>query len=142
MIDFQKVADVIEKAPAETIDLIFSIELEGELEQIAEFNQLTDDEYLQMVDEVGYIILGLKKRNNFIDSLIEFGISKELATSINKEVNEKVFLKMDKIRGIEKKQFISNTQLTKNHFDKKQTEKIRILEKQKKSITDILSSIK
>jgi hypothetical protein len=99
-IDFQKVADVIEKAPKGIKNLMFSVELGDRLFEIATTNGVEEEEpYLQMVDEVGYVILGLKSPSSFVDSLVQMGISKDLATSIFSEIDGEIFSKLKKFEG-------------------------------------------
>jgi hypothetical protein len=98
-IDFQKVESAIEKIPEAIRRLMFSVELGDDLFEIITTSGVdTEEEYLQIVDEVGYVILGLKKSSSFVDSLVQTGISNDLATTIFNEIDKEVF---SKLKGIE-----------------------------------------
>lgn len=94
-IDFQKVAEAVEKASPEIKELMFSTDLSDALEEIAESNKVEEDIYLEMVDEVGYVILGLKSRSSFSQSLEEIGLEKTKASFISKEIESKIFSELD-----------------------------------------------
>lgn len=96
--DFQKVAEAIEKASKEIKDLMFSVELGEKVTDIAFENNLEEEVALKLSDEVGYVILGLKSRTSFFDSLAEIGIDKNVASSVAKEVELKIFSELDKIK--------------------------------------------
>ena len=67
--DFQKVADAIEKSGPEIKDLLFSEKTGQFLNDLVQQNNLDEEKTLKMIDEVGYIILGLKERSSFENSL-------------------------------------------------------------------------
>ena len=67
--DFQKVTEAIRKSSPETKRLIFSAELGEKVTDIAFENNLDEEVALKLADEVGYVILGLKSRTAFFDSL-------------------------------------------------------------------------
>lgn len=94
-IDFQKVADAIEKASPEIKGLMFSMDISDTLEEIAESNKIEEEIYPNMVDEVGYVILGLKQRSSFATSLEELGLEKTKASFISKEIESKIFSQLD-----------------------------------------------
>ncbi|KND48339.1 MAG: hypothetical protein AB198_02500 [Parcubacteria bacterium C7867-003] len=96
-IDFQKVADAIEKASPRIKELMFSQDLFGTLEEIAESNKIEEEIYPEMVDEIGYVILGLKQRSSFASSLEELGFEKTKANFISKEIESKIFSQLDTI---------------------------------------------
>lgn len=99
-IDFQKVESAIEKIPEATRRLMFSVELGDDLFEIITTSGVdTEEEYLQIVDEVGYVILGLKKPSSFVDSLVQTGISNDLATTIFNEIDKEVFSKLKDIEN-------------------------------------------
>jgi len=98
-IDFQKVADAVEQASQEIKDLMFSAEIGIKIEDVAEENNLSEEKTLMLVDEIGYVILGLKSRNNFTDSLVQIGADKDVAIKINKEVTTSIFSELDKIKN-------------------------------------------
>lgn len=98
-IDFQKVAEATEKAPEEIKKLMFSPELGEKLLEIVTINGIEEEEpYLQIVDEVVYVMLGLKEGSSFIDSLVQIGINKDSAITISNGINQELFSKLDNIR--------------------------------------------
>jgi len=101
-IDFQKVADAIEKSTPEIKDLMFSAELGDTLFKIAEKNNLDEDKYLQMVDEVGYVILELKESAVFENNLIQIGVDKNISQTIGKEIKDSIFSKIGGVKNTSK----------------------------------------
>jgi hypothetical protein len=98
-IDFEKVAEAIEKSSQEIKDLMFSAELADKIGIIAEENKLEEEIAFKFIDEVGYVILSLKSRSSFFDSLVGIGIDKNIASLIAKNVDEKIFSELDKIKN-------------------------------------------
>lgn len=104
--DFQQVADAIEKSSPEIKDLLFSNEIGQALQSIAENNNLDEEASLKMIDEIGYVILGLKERSSLKNSLVSIGIQKTVVLSIIQEISREIFSKLDKIdtpKNIEEK---------------------------------------
>ena len=97
--DFQKVADAIEKSSSEIKDLLFSNEIGQVLQSIAKNNNLDDETSLKMIEEIGYIILGLKERSSIKNSLANIGVQKTAVFSIIQEVSKKIFTELDKINN-------------------------------------------
>lgn len=96
--DFQKVAEAIRKSSPEIKRLIFSVELGEKVTDIAFENNLEEEVALKLADEVGYVILDLKSRSTFFDSLTEIGVDKNVASSVAKEVESNIFSELDKIK--------------------------------------------
>ncbi len=96
--DFEKVNQAVEKSGAKTKDLLFSPEIGKVLQNIAETNSLDEETSLKMVDEVGYIILGLKERSALKSSLHSIGIPEEAIAPIIQEISRKIFSELDKIQ--------------------------------------------
>lgn len=96
-IDFQKVADAIENSPQNIKDIMFSTETSYDIDLILKQYNFTEDDYFKIVDEVGYVILDLKSRFSFNDSLVGIGIEKNIADAIVKDIETEVFSKLDKI---------------------------------------------
>ncbi len=90
-IDFQKIADAIEKAPEEIKNLMFSFEFGDKLFQITDSYDLEEEQALQIIDEVGYIMLGLKNMSSLSLSLVEIGIDKESSELIAFDIKENIF---------------------------------------------------
>ncbi len=103
-INFEKVAEAIEKASPEIKNLMFSAELADKIGIIAEENKMEEEVAFKFIDEVGYVILDLKSKTSFFSSLTEIGIDKSIASLIEKEVNEKIFSELDKIKNTENSQ--------------------------------------
>lgn len=98
-IDFQKVADAIEKSSPEIKDLMFSAELGENVQNISEKSNLNEETTLKLVDEIGYVILDLKSRGNFLDSLTSIGIAKDIAIPVANQVESEIFVHLDKIKN-------------------------------------------
>lgn len=90
-IDFQKVADAFEQSPAGIKNLMLSTDVAQKIEDIAILNNLPEDVFPTLVDEIGYVILGLKQRFIFEKSLIEAGIDATIANKIAKKTEEIIF---------------------------------------------------
>lgn len=100
MIDLNEVEKAIEKASSEIKDLLFSPETgENLFEMAANTYSLDEETTKNLVDEVGYVILGLKQRFSFADSLIKIGIDKNIASKITEQIEKEVFLGLDKIQS-------------------------------------------
>ena len=74
MIDFLKVAEVIERSPQGVKDLLFSTDVGDTLYGLADIYDIDEEKTVQIVDEVGYVLLGLKDRLIFFDSLLQIGL--------------------------------------------------------------------
>lgn len=109
-IDFQKVADAIEKSSPEIKNLMFSAELGDKIGIIAENNKLDEETAFKLFDEIGYIILDLKSKFSFFDSLVEIGIDKDIANSITKETEVSIFSKLDAVKNNSNKPTENNSQ--------------------------------
>lgn len=96
--DFEKIEKAIEKVPKEVSDLLFSEEIGSFLWNLAEKNKLDEETTLKMIDEVGYLILGLKERSSFKSSLYNLKIQQSAVLSLIQEVNRKIFTELDKIK--------------------------------------------
>ncbi len=99
--DFQKIADAIEKSEPEIKKLLFSEEIGQFLQNLTQKYNLTEEETLQIIDEVGYIILKLKERQSLKISLVRIGIAKSLIPPIIMEVSKKIFSELDNIKTID-----------------------------------------
>ncbi len=95
--DFEKVEKAIERAPQEVQELLFSEEVGKGLQEVAGSNNLDEEVTLAFVDEIVYIILGLKERSSLKDSLAHLKIPTPAAFSIIQKVNETIFSQLDKI---------------------------------------------
>lgn len=96
--DFQKVIYTVKNSSPEIKRLVFSTELSQKIVNVAWENNLDEEIVLKLIDEVGYVILGLKSRTSFFDSLAEIGIEKNIASSVAKEVEINIFSELDKIK--------------------------------------------
>ena len=94
-IDFQKIADRFESSSQEIKDLMLSSKLSDKLEEIAENNKLEEEKYLSLVDEVGYVVLGLKEKSSFVNSLKETGMTPSEAEGVSKQVDSDIFSKLN-----------------------------------------------
>src|SRR3989344_2677443 len=97
--DFQKVAEAIENSRPEIKNLLFSEEIGQLLQNITQQNDLDEETSLKMIDEVGYIILGLKERSSIKSSLANIGIEKNSIPSIIQEISRAIFSELDKIES-------------------------------------------
>lgn len=104
-IDFEKVAEAIEKSSPEIKNLMFSTELGDKIGTIAEENKLEEETAFKLIDEVGYVILGLKSRSSFFSSLTEIGIDKDMAQKTANKVETEIFTELDEIKKDSKENF-------------------------------------
>ncbi len=98
-INFEKVAEMLEKSSQDIKNLMFSVELGQTVNDIAFENNLDEETALKLADEVGYVILDLKPRVLFEDSLLKIGISGNVASFMAKEIETKVFSELDKVKN-------------------------------------------
>lgn len=98
-IDFEKVAEAIENSSPEIKNLMFSSELSDKIGIVAEENHLDEETAFKLFDEVGYVILDLKSRSTFFDSLVDIDINKVVAQKIANDVDTKIFIELDKIKN-------------------------------------------
>lgn len=103
-IDFEKVAEAIEKSSPEIKKLMFSVELGEKIQDMTEENNLDEETASKLADEIGYVILNLKTKSSFFDSLTHIGIDKNIATSISKEIDLRIFSELDKIKKTEERE--------------------------------------
>lgn len=101
MIDFLKVAEVIERSPQDIKSLLFSSDIGDLLYGLADIYDMDEEKTMQMVDEVGYVILGLKDKIIFFDSLLQIGINEKPARVIAEEVRLQIFSELEKINATE-----------------------------------------
>ena len=78
---------------------MFSAELQQKISNIASENDLNEDVAFKLFDEVGYVILDLKSRFSFFDSLVEIGIDKSVAGTMAREIDLIIFSELDKIKN-------------------------------------------
>src|SRR3989344_1817966 len=95
--DFEKIATAIEKSSPEIKNLLFSEEIGNFLQDLAQKNNLNEETSLKLIDEIGYLILGLKERSTIKSSLANIGVPKESILSIIQEISRKIFSELDKI---------------------------------------------
>lgn len=98
-IDFQQVADAIEKSSWDIKNLMFSTEIGDEVKKITEENKIDPENSFKIADEISYVILGLKQRSSFLDSLKKIGIENIIAEKILKDVEYEIFSELDKINN-------------------------------------------
>ncbi|MEK7642416.1 MAG: hypothetical protein AAB392_01335 [Patescibacteria group bacterium] len=101
--DFDKISDAIKKSPHFIKNMLFSDKIGGLAQNIAWKHDLSEDDALKFSDEIGYVILGLKSRFNFSDSLIQFNIAKDAVGEITKEVEEEIFSELDRMEDTNSK---------------------------------------
>lgn len=95
--------------PQDVKDVVFSADVEDEVEQIGKKYELHIDQMGELMEEVELVMLGITHYSNFIPNIRErLGISdKEKIRNIADEVNEKLFRKiresLRKIHGDEDK---------------------------------------
>lgn len=97
-IDFQKVADAFEHSHQGIVDLMLSTDLAQKIEDIAITNKIQEDMFPLLVDEIGYVILGLKQRFAFKESLLEIGMEPAMAEVIANKTEEVVFRLIDEAK--------------------------------------------
>src|SRR5689334_14582053 len=96
--DFQVVANKIKNVSSGIRSLMFSADISEKVWRVIELNNIEDEEIaIKNVDEVGYVILGLKPRNLFYDAVNKLGIDEQKSKKIGREIEESVFVELDKI---------------------------------------------
>ena len=123
--DFQKVADAVEKSSQEIKDFLFSEEVGQSLQDLAQKYNLNEEISLQMVDEVGYVILGLKERSSLKSALANIGVEKTAMLSIIQEVSRKIFAELDKIEAT---QNVPETVTNKPETDSEEIVEVKVPE--------------
>lgn len=93
--DFQKVANAIEKSPQNIKDLLFSPQVGEVLRNLFEKNNLSEEQALKITDEIGYIILGLRERSSLKSTLLNLGIGIGPVASMLQDVNKEIYSKID-----------------------------------------------
>ncbi|HEY4480042.1 MAG TPA: hypothetical protein VJB58_01045 [Candidatus Paceibacterota bacterium] len=89
--DFEKISEAIKKSSNQVKNLLFSDRLGGLVQDIAWDNALSEETALKLGDEVSYVILSLKPKEGFKNSLLQMGIKSENVEKIASEVNIKIF---------------------------------------------------
>src|SRR3989344_2687953 len=97
--DFEKVEKSIEGSSQEVKNLLFSEEIGKFLNETASKYNLNEEVTLQMIDEVGYIILGLKERQTLKNSLAKINVPKESVASLTMDLSRKIFTELDKLNS-------------------------------------------
>lgn len=95
--EFKIISDAINNSSPQIKRLIFSSELGQRVNDVAFENNLNEDKAINLADEVGYVILGLKPRFSFAESLKEAGLDQNVAKKIATEIESKIFIELDKI---------------------------------------------
>lgn len=97
--EFKIISDAINNSSPQIKRLIFSSELGQRVNDVAFENNLNEDKAINLADEVGYVILGLKPRFSFAESLKEAGLDQNVAKKIATEIESKIFIELDKIKN-------------------------------------------
>lgn len=94
-----------EKLPAEVQAAVTSTEVNDKIEALAKKHNLLIDQTGELVDEIGLVMLGLNKSNDFVDHIItRCSINRKDAVGIAEDVNAEVFSTIRKhMREIEEK---------------------------------------
>ena len=96
--DFEKVEKAIEASSQEIKDILFSEEVGKSLQNIADENNLNEETSLKLIDEVGYLILGLKERSLIKSLLAQIEVPKESIPIMIQQISREIFSKLDKIK--------------------------------------------
>jgi len=84
-----------ESLPSEIKNLIYSPEMSFTVQQIGQKNKLHIDQIDSLNTEIGQVMLGFVKTEEFLPALMEMlGIERAQADSIAKDVNDMLFLKI------------------------------------------------
>ncbi len=98
--DFEKIEKAIEKSSEKAKELIFSEEIGIFLGDLADRNKLSEEIGLKLIDEVGYVILGIKERSSLKKSLYDLGIEQGAVLAMIQEISRKIFTELDKMEPI------------------------------------------
>ncbi len=97
--DFKLISDAIKNSSPEIRRLMFSSDLGQEVNGIAFENNLDEDRAIHLAEEIGYVILGLKPRFSFAESLKEAGVNENVVKKIAADTEAKIFIDLDKIKS-------------------------------------------
>lgn len=124
-IDFNKIEYAIKQSSEEAKNLLFSEEVGADVFNIAHKNNLDEEQYVNMVDEIGYVILGLKPQSLFPESLLDIIPNKTISLLISNEIKKKIFSKLEikseilKITPLEKDERINEILKSLNEEDER-----------------------
>jgi hypothetical protein len=89
----QEILNQIDKLPKELQEAYFSVDIDNVIFKIGETNSLHVDQIGLLANQVGLVIVGLTKPQDFLGNLVsELGISRDEAGKITQDINEQVFL--------------------------------------------------
>lgn len=71
------------------------------LRSVANNYNLNEEIALQMADETGYVILGLKDRSDFLSSLLQTGMDADTAKKLSIEIDRRIFILLEKVQARE-----------------------------------------
>lgn len=89
--DIKKIEDQLKKVPEEIKKHFFSIDAAQKISRIGEKHELLIDQIDILIEETGYVMIGLKPAENFVNSLVgNLRIKKDVAYKIAEEINAEV----------------------------------------------------
>jgi len=91
----QQIQQRFESLPEDVKEAISSIDTTNTILEIGKSNSIQIDEMGEFVDETSMVMLGFTKPSDFVSNIeSRFGVSKEIAEKLVKEINEKILLKI------------------------------------------------
>ncbi|PIR47079.1 MAG: hypothetical protein COV07_00865 [Candidatus Vogelbacteria bacterium CG10_big_fil_rev_8_21_14_0_10_45_14] len=93
--DQQQIRDAFQRLPRAVGDIVSSVDTASTVMKIGEKNGLHLDQIGKLADEIGYLIVGLTKKDEFVKYLkSELGVDDAKATAVAKDVNEEILEKV------------------------------------------------
>src|SRR3989344_3218347 len=84
-----------QEIPEDLQELILSTETADKVYEVGSKHFLHIDQIGELADEIGLVMLGINKANNFVNHVADrLGIEMETASAITKDVNEQIFMKI------------------------------------------------
>ena len=88
----QEIQGKFDKLPEEVREAITSAEVNEKIEAIGKKNGLLIDQMGELADEVGLVMLGLSRSNDFVNNIISrCSVSRKVAGETAKDINDEVF---------------------------------------------------
>lgn len=98
MHDLTEIEKIIESNP-EIGKLLFDNSLLVKINEIAEINKFPEDLYNIVIEEITYVVVGLEKKESFVETITAYGVDENVAREIYNEANISFFLKVNKYKG-------------------------------------------
>ncbi|MEX0917387.1 MAG: hypothetical protein WDZ90_02610 [Candidatus Paceibacterota bacterium] len=122
----EQVEQAYNNVPAQVQELMGSVEESKKMQEIAKEFSLHVDQQDRLFDEITYVRLGLEPSDSFETNLKKYvDVNTEVAQSLAKQVNEKIFLPMrEKLKINGKREEEENEASSASKIERSQTEEV------------------